>query len=661
MRRKRDDCRSPRSVFLASVALGIGYAVEAIAATNLDEMGLEELLRVDVVSASRFTQSAEQAPSSVTVISEGELRQHGYRTVAEALVTVPGVYASYDRGNTYLGVRGFNRPGDYGTRILLLTDGLRRNSPLYDQALFGNEAPVELDWVKRIEFVPGPASAVYGSNALFGTANAVMLDGGDVNGSRVTLEAGSFGKKYLDIIAGRRLPDDREWFIGFADEQSDGDDLYFPEFDNGTTDGHARGLDGEKYRKLYAKYRWGQWHLTGNFSTREKDVPTAWYETTFGQSGTTMRDDNYLVELRYEGEPVSNWQRQFRLFAGRYEFEGRYRYRPSTPDARDEAIANWFGSEIQFAYTGLDHHRFSFGLAGQWNTRLEQRYFDISPHTDYLTTNNPSRVISVSVQDQWQFAENWLLNAALRADKHSDYAVATSPRLALVWQPTTRLSLKAIVGQSYRVPNVYERYYDDGGISQKGNPDLKPETIRTTELAADYLSGTKGRFGISIYRNSIRDLIDIGTDASGTSQYRNLDEAKAHGIEISGENTWDNDVSLRGSVGWQHSEQADGTTLVDSPRWTGKLVLGLPFMHGWRAAGELIGISARRGDNGQVPGYGIVNLALTSPTYPGYGQLRLSIDNLTDRHYADPANVNLFQRAIVQDGRQIRLLWTLSF
>lgn len=57
-------------------------------------------------------------------------------------------------------MRGFNRPGDYGTRLLLLTDGARRNDPLFDQALLGNESPIEIDWVKRIEFVAGPASSV---------------------------------------------------------------------------------------------------------------------------------------------------------------------------------------------------------------------------------------------------------------------------------------------------------------------------------------------------------------------------------------------------------------------------------------------------------------------------------------------------------------------
>lgn len=158
---------------------------------DLADLALEDLLQVEVSSASRFSQSIEEAPASVTVLGEDELRERGYGTLAEALVTAPGVYSSNDQSYTYLGVRGFNRPGDYGTRILLLTDGARRNDPLFDQALLGNEAPIEIDWVKRLEFVPGPASAIYGSNALFGTANAVMLSGGDINGARVSVDAGS--------------------------------------------------------------------------------------------------------------------------------------------------------------------------------------------------------------------------------------------------------------------------------------------------------------------------------------------------------------------------------------------------------------------------------------------------------------------------------------
>ena len=70
-------------------------------------------------------------------------------------------------------------------------------------ALFGNEAPIEVDWVKRLEFVAGPASAVYGSNALFGTVNTVMLNGADVDGYRVTLDGGSNDSGHVGLVAGK--------------------------------------------------------------------------------------------------------------------------------------------------------------------------------------------------------------------------------------------------------------------------------------------------------------------------------------------------------------------------------------------------------------------------------------------------------------------------
>lgn len=330
-------------------------------AQGLADLALEDLLRVKVVSASRFSQLTTEAPATALVLGEEELRKHGYRNLGEALVTVPGLYSSNDRYTTTLGVRGFNRPGDYGSRILLLTDGNRRNDPIYDQATFGNEAPIEIDWVKRLEFVSGPASAMYGSNALFGTANAVMLNGGDVNGSRVTLDAGSNAMRRLGLVAGQRLEGDREWFLGFAAYKASGANLYYPEYDNGVTDGHARKLDGEGYQKGYAKFRWGNWQLSGNFSSRRKDIPTAWYGTTFGERGTRALDESHLVDLKYQGNADVGWQPSFRVFSGSYRFDGDYQYSPA-PNTRDRAAADWFGTEFHLAYTDIPQHRLMFGI-----------------------------------------------------------------------------------------------------------------------------------------------------------------------------------------------------------------------------------------------------------------------------------------------------------
>jgi len=637
-------------------------ATAALADTAaLAEMSLDDLLRVEVRGASRYAQPLSETPASVTVIAEDELRRQSYRNLGEALSSVRGVYTSNDRNYTYLGVRGFNRPGDYNSRILLLTDGARRNDALFDQAQVGNEAPIEIDWVKRLEFVSGPASAVYGANALFGIVNAVMLDGGDVNGARISLDAGSGNSRRLGVVAGQRIDGERDWFFGFAAYGAQGSNLYQREFDDGVTDGWARGLDGEKYQKAYAKLRWGNWRLTGNFSSRDKDIPNAPFATAFGQSGTSTVDQHGLLELAYDGAIATNWQQQFRLFNGQYRYDGHYRY-AGPLDNRDVSRASWTGIDYRLSYTGIARHKLLFGAEVQWNTRLLQRNFDVSPRRTILDNDSPSRTAGFFVQDEWRFAPRWLLNLGLRHDQHSDFAAITSPRLALIHQPTPGLALKAMIGSAYRAPNVYERFYDDGGILQKASPDLKPERIRSAELAADFRLGQNGRAGISVYRNQMRDMIDQVSDpADGLLVFANQAKVRAQGVEIDAENRWPAGYRLRGSVAWQQSKMADGSTLVNSPHLLGKLIFGMPVAYGWTASGEWLGLSARRSLNGSVAGYGIANLVLASAPVAGIGQFSVGIYNVGDRRYADPASSNFTQDAIEQDRRRFRLRWLLAF
>lgn len=628
---------------------------------GLAEMSLDDLLRVEVLGASRYAQPLSDTPASVTVIEQEELRRQSYRNLAEALSSVRGVYTSNDRNYTYLGVRGFNRPGDYNSRILLLTDGARRNDALFDQAHVGNEAPIEIDWVKRLEFVSGPASAVYGANALFGIANAVLLEGGDINGARVTLDAGSGYSRRLGVVAGQHIDDERDWFFGFAAYGARGLDLYQREFDNGVTDGWARGLDGEKYQKAYGKFRWGNWRLTGSLSSRDKNIPNAPFSTAFGERGTRTVDQHALLELAYEGQVVEGWQQQFRLFNGQYHYEGNYRYAGAS-DNRDLARANWLGAGYRLSYTAIPSHKLMLGAEAQWNARLLQRNFDVSPRRSILDNDSPSRTLGFFAQDEWRFHPHWLLNLGLRYDKHSDYTAITSPRLALIHQPTERLTLKAMAGSAYRAPNAYERFYDDGGVLQKASPNLRPERIRSTELAADFRIGQAGRAGISVYRNQMHNMIDQVQDpADSLFFFANQAKVRAKGVEVDAENRWSSGYRLRGSIAWQQSRMNDGSTLVNSPRLLGKLIVGVPLADGWTAGGEWFAVSQRRSLQGSVPGYGVLNLVLSSTTIAGVGQFSLGVYNLGDRSYLDPASSAFVQDAIEQDRRQFRLRWLVAF
>ena len=152
-----------RAAVLALLQLPRAALADAPLGSPLDLTALpfEQLLSLEVYSASKFLQPASEAPSTVSVISAAEIRDFGWRTLADVLRSVRGLYLSYDRNYSYLGARAFLRPGDYNTRFLLQIDGKRINDPVYDQAAVGGEFPLDLNLIERIEYVPGPGSSIY--------------------------------------------------------------------------------------------------------------------------------------------------------------------------------------------------------------------------------------------------------------------------------------------------------------------------------------------------------------------------------------------------------------------------------------------------------------------------------------------------------------------
>src|SRR6185295_13790896 len=105
-------------------------AARAQTPPHLPDLELEELLGVNVqrvFGAADRLQPVTEAPSSVTIVTAEDIGRYGYRTLAEILRGVRGFYVSGDRNYSYVGVRGFGRPGDYNSRVLLLVNGHKIN------------------------------------------------------------------------------------------------------------------------------------------------------------------------------------------------------------------------------------------------------------------------------------------------------------------------------------------------------------------------------------------------------------------------------------------------------------------------------------------------------------------------------------------------------
>ena len=148
--------------------------------SQLPDLSLNDLRQVRVervFGASERLQPVTEAPASVTIVTAEDIRRYGYRTLADILRGVRGFYVSNDRNYSYVGARGFAKPGDYNTRILLLVNGHRVNDNVYDQASVGGEFGLDMAAIERVEIIRGPAASLYGTNAVFGVINVITRTG----------------------------------------------------------------------------------------------------------------------------------------------------------------------------------------------------------------------------------------------------------------------------------------------------------------------------------------------------------------------------------------------------------------------------------------------------------------------------------------------------
>jgi outer membrane receptor for ferrienterochelin and colicins len=633
---------------------------------KLKQLSLEELMQVEVPTvygASKHVQKTSEAPSSVSVVEQTEIKQFGYRTLADILRGVRGMYVSYDRNYGYIGVRGFNRPGDFGGRVLVLVDGQRLNEPIFDSAFNVTDFILDVDLIDRVEVIRGPGSSLYGNNGFFAVINVITRKGGGINGAEVSGELMSYDTYKGRITYGKQFTNGVEMVLSGTYFDSAGPErLYFQEFDSpSSNNGIAERMDRDQFQSGFGRFSWRDFTLEGAYVERDKRVPTGSFQTTFNDPRYHTIDTRSYVFLNFAHQFEDETLVSARISYDDYHYDADYPYSPVLN--RDEVFSEGWQIEAQASRPLGEKNRLTIGAEYRDDFRLAQRNLDIDPFVVYLDTRRATDRYAIFAQDEFSILTNLVLNAGIRYDSFSTFGETWNPRVALIYSPVVGTTFKMLYGEAFRAPNAAELFYENA--QQKSNPSLQPETIRSYEFVYEQRLPWRVQFTASAYYNEINNLIAQQTDPlDGLIYYGNVDQVEAEGLEFELERRSASGFLARASYALQHAElMPSGDGLSNSPQhlaklnliaplWPEKVFAGLEWQYS-SSVGTLAGNRARD--------FWIVNATLFSMKLLKNLEASVSVYNVFDRHYAYPGAEEHLQDVIYQDGRNFRLKLTYRF
>jgi outer membrane receptor for ferrienterochelin and colicin len=496
--------------------------------SDLTQATLEQLMNIQITTASRTTEAQSDAPARVEVITAEQIRRRGYRSLLDVLKDLPEFKVDL-RGNwdfpaelTIQGVRGAGR-------VVLLFDGIRVSAPTNEPLPIVANYPVH--GARQIEIVYGPVSAVYGADAFSAVINVITKDAGETTGLSLDTSVGAFGLYDQTMSYGTRIGRDGGLVVSGQFQHDGQPDLsrYYPDDFHGMQAQRAgvfptifgvmtpsQAVSPEYHIPLWAgslqaTYRAGGLQLSA-FANRSHLPTTAGVYTP----------DNVIY-----GDGAFNENSLF-VAAGSYT----RRIGSITSTSTGTLSRHQLGSHSGYMdlYSNMNRsYKYAFGsiLKGEQNVSFKpassvtltaggtvERFFAI-PQTADLNAPiesqaTPGTILGTNIVDEFfklhytnvgAFAEmryamtrRVVLTTGGRLDYNTRYGSTFNPRVGLVVQGAAGTTLKLLYGTAYLAPSPYQQYghygsflTDDGGRTYHSpywhlpNPELKPEHKKTLE------------------------------------------------------------------------------------------------------------------------------------------------------------------------------------
>jgi len=252
------------------------------------------------------------------------------------------------------------------------------------------------------------------------------------------------------------------------------------------------------------------------------------------------------------------------------------------------------------------------------------------------------RVNYAYAQDEWAFTQDWYLTAGVRRDQYSDFGGTTNPRIALVWETAYNLTSKVLYGRAFRPPSFTELYSINNPVTQ-GNPNLRPETNQSTELAFAWQATSTLQANLNLFRYQMNDILRFVQDTS-TGIFTAQNAGRQHGQGMEVELVWDAAANLRlsGNYALQHS--IDETTNQDAgnaPRHHAYARADWRFMPRWTLDTQLNYVADRKREpldpRPPIADYHTVDLTLRSKNQSSDWDVAFKVLNMFNADAREPS------------------------
>ena len=653
----------------------------------------------DIVSIATGTyQPITKAPSTATIITSEDIRAMGAITIDEVLESVPGLHvvpSTLDRMNPVYTIRGIYT--GQNPQVLFMLNGKRIVTSLFSGGLSFNSR-MNVQNISRIEVIRGPGTAVYGADAYAGVINIVTKTANELNGLNAGVRGGSFNTRNAWAQYGGALSADWDLAISVEYAAQDADESrivnrdFQSVFDDafGTSASLAPSYLDQRYEattyNLHVNNE--RWNIgVDGWSIRDRGLGAGAAQAIDHIGHDNF--DHYILSAKYSNKDIAdNWDLGLDLSHQVAELDAYFTVLPAgtvLPIGTDGNIntVNPAGivvfpdgvigkpggtstvsqADVIALYDGFTSHAVRINIGGKYEdgNAVEKKNFGpgvidgtVSPidgtltdvtGTDFSFSPDTTRTVSyVSLQDVWNLYPDWTLTAGVRYDNYSDFGGTTNPRAALVWNTSQYLTSKLLYGRAFRAPSLSELYSRNNPVLL-GNPNLKPETIDTMELAFAYEPADDVKTGVSIYRFRTEDMIDFVPNGDGTNTAQNSKGLDGRGTELEAEWRINEQWDIISNFAYQSTRNRatdaqeplvpERQFYVDA-RWE--------VVQDWRLSSQLNWISDRErvnvftGARDNVDGYTWVNLTLRRTNLLDNWEIAASIKNVFDVDAVEPSD-----------------------